>query len=514
MHSTPISALNQVFGYKLFIDKQETIINNVIRGEDSFVLMPTGAGKSLCYQIPSLIMEGLGVIISPLIALMQDQVSHLKKQKIHVATINSAMTRSHIENIKQDIGNNKLKILYISPETLLAFDFIELLLTTKIALFAIDEAHCVSQWGHDFRPEYAQLSILAKKFPSIPRIALTATADRPTRKDIVNQLLLYNAKIFISTFNRPNIHYSIYTTRDIKKKVIDFIKVKHRQNNGIIYCISRKKVESMYYYLKAYQLKVYMYHAGMNAKDRRISHDQFSQKENVIIVATVAFSMGIDKANIRFVIHMNLPKNIESYYQETGRAGRDGLASEVVMFYSITDIAIRRSFINNSKFSISQKSLELYKLHYLLGLCETTFCRRQVLLEYFDDKCLPCSNCDTCLKPVKTYDVTIEVKKAMSVVLRLNEIFGINYLVDILSGVTNYRIKKFRHNNTFIFNIGAYLSKKEWFDIFRQLVARNLLRIDILGHGSVKITDKGKNFLKNRKKLRLKESTLIIKKLH
>jgi len=388
----------------------------------------------------------------------------------------------------------------------------ELISTAKIALFAIDEAHCVSQWGHDFRPEYTGLSILAEKFPSTPRIALTATADGPTRRDIVEKLLLQDAKTFVGGFDRPNIHYSISSADSTKKKVIEFIKIKHSGNSGIIYCLSRKKVEEMHQYLKQQGFKVYMYHAGMKNTDREESQNRFIKEENVIIVATIAFGMGIDKPNVRFVIHINLPKNIESYYQETGRAGRDGLPSDAIMFYGISDIAIQRSFIDSSESPANQKRIEVQKLNYLLGLCEATSCRRQSLLEYFDDECKPCNNCDTCVEPVETYDATIDAQKAISAVYRLREIFGVNYLIDVLVGVSNDRIRRFRHDNISVFNIGNNLSKREWSSVFRQLIARNLLRVDMINHGSVKITDKGRGFIKNKEDIQLRKYINRIKK--
>ena len=505
MTKKPLSVLQEIFGYKEFRDNQESIINNVVKGNNSFVLMPTGGGKSLCYQIPSLILDGVGIVISPLIALMHDQVSSLKQQGVNVETINSTMSRYHIYHTKRKIKNNELELLYISPERLLMPEFMQLVSIAKIALFAIDEAHCVSQWGHDFRPEYISLSILAKKFPNTPRIALTATADGPSKRDIIDKLSLRDAKIFTSSFDRPNIHYSIFSHDGTKKKMIEFIRMKCVNNSGIIYCISRKKVEDIYIYLKQEGLKVYIYHAGMKNTDREKNQNKFIKEENAIIVATVAFGMGIDKANVRFVIHMNLPKNIESYYQETGRAGRDGLPSNAVMFYGISDIAIRRSFIDNSESSADQKRIEVQKLNYLLGLCEATCCRRQVLLEYFGDKCKPCNNCDTCLESVKTYDATIVTQKAISAVYKLKEIFGVNYLIDVLVGVKSIRIRRFKHDKISVFNIGNNLSKKEWISIFRQLIARNLLRVDMIHHGSVKITNKGISFIKYKEKIYLRE---------
>jgi ATP-dependent DNA helicase RecQ len=398
-----------------------------------------------------------------------------------------------------------LKILYVAPERLLMEEFLEFLRNAKISLFAIDEAHCISGWGHDFRPVYTELAILADKFPQTPRIALTATADITTRKDIISKLQLGDGKIFISSFDRPNINYTITLRENGKKQLLNFIKKNHAKNSGIVYCLSRKKVEETAAWLKEEGFNAFAYHAGMNSNVKNKNQQKFLIQDNVIMVATIAFGMGIDKPDVRFVAHLNVPKNIESYYQETGRAGRDGLPSDAWMCYGLNDIASQRNFIEESSASENQKRIERQKINSMLGLCETTNCRRKVLLEYFGEESEDCGNCDNCLNKPESFNGTIAAQKAISCVYRTDQLFGVGYLIDILLGNENERIKSFNHNQISTFGIGKDFSKQEWNSIFRQLVAFSLLRVDIAGHGGLKITEDGWQFLKEKKEISLRK---------
>ena len=499
--NNPLSLLKQTYGYDQFRGQQEEIINHLIGGGSSFVLMPTGSGKSLCYQIPSLCREGVGVIVSPLIALMQDQITALAQLGISAGAINSSMSDREVFMVKDKLERNDLDLLYVAPERLVMPDFVELLKTVRIALFAIDEAHCVSQWGHDFRPDYTALSFLAERFKGIPRIALTATADRATRKDIIERLKLEGGKTFIGGFDRPNIHYSILERNNPKKQVYDFIMNNHAEDSGIIYCISRKKVEDMAEWLQKKNIHALPYHAGLPAEVRSGNQDRFLREDKIIIVATIAFGMGIDKPDVRFVAHMNIPKSIEAYYQETGRAGRDGLPSNAYMIYGMEDAAMQRNWIENSEAPEIQKRIEHQKLNALLGLCEAAICRRQVLLEYFDDSGEPCGNCDTCDTKPQTFDGTTPAQMALSAVYRTGQRFGMVYVVDVLMGIADQRIIQFGHDQQSTFGIGKEWSKPEWQNIFRQLVSRNLLMVDVNEYNGIKITEKGFAFLKRKESI-------------
>lgn len=501
----PLKILKNTFGYDHFRGYQADIIKNVIEGKNTFVLMPTGGGKSLCYQIPALVLDGLTIVISPLVALMQDQVLALKQSGVKAETINSSVPSSDVFKIQDMVKNNELDLLYVSPERFLMDDFIEIISSVKIALFAIDEAHCISQWGHDFRPGYADLTTLAEKFFSVPRIALTATADEPTRKDIIKALHLEeNSKTFISGFDRPNISYTISMQNNREKYLLEFIK-NHPNQSGIIYCLSRKKTDKITQCLKEEGINVFSYHAGMSSEKRNKNQQRFLQDENAVMVATIAFGMGIDKPDVRFVVHMDIPKNIESYYQETGRAGRDGLPSKALMFYGLGDTSIQRGFIENSEAPENQKRIERQKLNSLIGLCEASSCRRKILLKYFGDHCEPCNNCDTCLEKPETFDGTVSAQKAISCVYRTKQIFGVTYLIDVLMGAENARIKQFSHEKLSVFGVGNESSKQEWQSIFRQLVATDLLRVDMINHGSIKITDEGFQFLKEKRTIALRK---------
>ena len=505
--NNPLQILEHIYGYDQFRGQQADIIKHVVDGGSAFVLMPTGSGKSLCYQIPALCRDGVGVIISPLIALMQDQLTALEQLGISAGAINSAMSYDQVFKVKQKLKNNELDLLYVAPERLVMKEFLEMLDNTNIALFAIDEAHCVSQWGHDFRPDYTALSLLAKRYEKIPRIALTATADKPTRKDIVERLALEGGKTFIDGFDRPNIHYAILERNNPKKQVLDFIKNNHPEDSGIIYCISRKKVEDVAAWLQGKGINALPYHAGLTPKIRSQNQDRFLREDNIIIVATIAFGMGIDKPDVRFVVHMNIPKSIEAYYQETGRAGRDGLPSNAYMIYGMDDAAMQRNWIENSEAPEVQKRIEHQKINALLGLCEAAICRRQILLEYFADSCEPCGNCDTCDTHPETFDGTIAAQMGLSAVFRTGQRFGMVYVIDVLMGKDDERITRFGHDKQSTFAIGKEFSKIEWQNIFRQLVSQNLLMVDVNEHNGIKITEKGFQFLKEKATISFRKLT-------
>ena len=498
--------LHSVFGYEHFRGPQEEVIGTLMAGGDALVLMPTGGGKSLCYQIPAIARPGTGIVVSPLIALMQDQVAALKQAGVRAEFLNSTLDAAQVRDIEAQLLRGELDLLYVAPERLLLERTLDLLARTKLALFAIDEAHCVSQWGHDFRPEYMGLNVLHERFPEAPRIALTATADEPTRREIVARLKLEDARVFISSFDRPNIRYRIsQNSANAREQLLRFIREEHAGDAGIVYCLSRKRVDEIAAWLAANGLMALPYHAGLAAEMRAANQSRFINEEGVIIVATIAFGMGIDKPNVRFVAHLNLPKSIEAYYQETGRAGRDGLPADAWMIYGLQDVITLRQMLESSESDDAHKRVERHKLDAMLGLCELTTCRRQALLTYFSETLpKPCGNCDTCLEPPETWDATVPAQKALSCVHRTGQRFGVNYLVDVLLGKDDDRIKRFGHDQLSTFGIGKELDNNEWRGVFRQLISRSLLAVDLEGHGGLRLTDLSRPVLRGEERLMLR----------
>ncbi len=500
------NVLNEIFGYDSFRGNQKEIIDNLIDGDDALVLMPTGGGKSICYQIPSIIRNGVGIVVSPLIALMQDQVEALHQFGVKSGFLNSSLNSRDAFEIQQKAKKGEIDLLYVAPERLMTESFLNFISNLQISLFAIDEAHCVSQWGHDFRPEYLQLSVLSERFPNVPRIALTATADSVTRKEIVQKLNLDRAKQFISSFDRPNIFYKIILKNKVKQQLLDFLNTKHRNNSGIVYCLSRKKVESTAAWLCSEGFKALAYHAGMTQEARAENQRTFLMDDEVIIVATIAFGMGIDKPDVRFVAHLDLPKTLEAYYQETGRAGRDGKPSDAWMAYSFADVVMLRQFLENSEGGEVFKRVQQQKLNSMLGFCEITDCRRQVLLSYFDEKMdKPCGHCDTCTDVVDTWEATVVAQKALSCVYRTGQRFGGGYLIDVLLGKEDPRILKFGHDKVSTFGIGTELTEFEWKSVFRQLVASGYIDIVSENMGGFRLNESASSILRGEKKIFLRK---------
>ncbi len=500
--------LRHTFGYSDFRPPQNRIISHLIGGGDALVLMPTGGGKSLCYQIPAMVREGTGIVVSPLIALMQDQVESLRQSGVRAACLNSSLSPDEADGVEQQLMAGKLDLLYLAPERLLTPRMLELLERTTLALFAIDEAHCVSQWGHDFRPEYIQLCELHQRFPRIPRIALTATADEPTRKEIVQRLALDDAARFIAGFDRPNIRYRIYENDgNARQRLLRFIQDEHPGEAGIVYCLSRKRVDETAAWLREQGIQALPYHAGMENRQRELHQTRFLREEAIVIVATIAFGMGIDKPDVRFVAHLNLPKSIEAYYQETGRAGRDGLPADAWMVYGLQDVITLRQMQASSEADENHKRIERHKLDAMLALCEATGCRRQALLDYFADPLAePCGNCDTCLQPPQTWDATVSAQKALSCVHRTGQRFGVNYLIDVLLGKQNERIHQFGHERISTYGIGQEHSASEWRSLFRQLIARGLLAVDLEGYGGLHLTQASRPVLRGETRLLLRKA--------
>ncbi len=501
----PSEILSEVFGYESFRDNQRAIVEHVIGGGDALVLMPTGGGKSLCYQVPALARAGVGVVVSPLIALMKDQVDALRQLGVRAAQVNSSLSAAEAYAVEQQMRAGELDLVYVAPERLCTPRFLQHLEATPLALFAIDEAHCVSQWGHDFRPEYRQLAVLHERFPSVPRLALTATADEPTREDIVEQLDLREAERFVSGFDRPNIRYTVVPKDNPKKQLLRLIDTEHPNDSGIVYCLSRNRTEQVAGFLNEHGHDALPYHAGLDGATRDEHQRRFLLEDRLIIVATIAFGMGIDKPDVRFVAHLDLPKSMEAYYQETGRAGRDGLPANAWMAYGLQDAATMRNFIERSEAPDAQKRLEHRKLDTLLAYCETTRCRRRVLLEYFgEQRDEPCGNCDTCLRPVETWDATVAAQKAISCAYRTDQVFGASHLIDVLLGVETEKVLRFGHHRVSTFNIGTEMTRKSWQSVYRQLIAMGLLAVDG-EHGSLRLTAKAMPVLRGERELMLRK---------
>ena len=496
--------LKDIFGYDSFRGRQGDIIERVASGGDALVLMPTGGGKSLCFQVPALLRDGLAVVVSPLIALMDDQVATLEELGVAAAALNSTLNAEQQRDLANRIKRGEIKMLYLAPERLVQPRMMAFLQSLDIALFAIDEAHCVSQWGHDFRPEYLQLGQLAEVFPNVPRIALTATADKRTREEIVTRLHLQNAERFLSSFDRPNIFYRIVPKEQPRKQLLAFLS-ERRSDAGIVYCLSRKQVDEVAQFLCDQGFPALPYHAGLPSETRAANQKRFLNEEGLIMVATIAFGMGIDKSNVRFVAHLDLPKSLEAYYQETGRAGRDGLPADAWMAYGLQDVVMLKQMLQNSEGDERHKRLEHHKLDAMLSLCEETRCRRQTLLAYFDeDMPQPCGHCDNCVDGVQTWDATEPARQALSAIYRTGQRYGTGHLIDVLLGRENEKIRSMGHQHLSVFGVGKARAEGEWRTLFRQLVARGLADIDIEGYGGLRLSDSCRPLLRGEVTLELR----------
>ncbi|HXU92934.1 MAG TPA: DNA helicase RecQ [Gallionella sp.] len=515
--SPPQQILHEVFGYASFRGAQQAIVEHVVAGGDALVLMPTGGGKSLCYQVPALLRDGVGIVVSPLIALMQDQVDALKQLGVSAAFLNSSLDAEAAREVYRQIHRGELKLLYVAPERLMTEGFLNLLeglqQEGRIALFAIDEAHCVSQWGHDFRPEYRALTVLHERFPDVPRIALTATADAPTRREIVERLALEQAQQFVSSFDRPNIRYRVTLKDNARRQLQSFLETEHPNDAGIVYCLSRKKVEETAAWLKEQGWDALPYHAGLDAATRNRNQQRFLREEGVIMVATVAFGMGIDKPNVRFVAHLDLLKSMEGYYQETGRAGRDGLPANAWMAYGLGDVVSMRQMLLSGDAPEERKRVELQKLDALLGFCESTECRHQTILRYFGEEHPgDCGQCDNCLEPVDTWDATQAAQMALSCVYRTGQRFGVAHLIDVLLGKATPKVEQFNHQQLSTFGIGNSLAQAQWSSVYRQLVAAGLLNVDMEAYGGLRLTEAARPVLRGEQEVWLRRDADPVKR--
>ncbi len=504
LRTSALAVLRDTFGYPAFRGPQEEIVTHVAGGGDALVLMPTGGGKSLCYQIPSLLRPGTGVVVSPLIALMQDQVAALTQAGVRAAFLNSTQDFAEVRAVEQALRSGTLDLLYVAPERLVTPRCLELLANARIALFAIDEAHCVAQWGHDFRPEYLELSLLHERFPDIPRIALTATADPQTRAEIMTRLALDDARVFVSSFDRPNIRYTIVDKAAPRDQLLRFIRDEHAGDAGIVYCLSRRKVEETAEWLAEHGVQALAYHAGMDAADRRANQDRFQRDDGIVMVATIAFGMGIDKPDVRFVAHLDLPKSVEGYYQETGRAGRDGQPADAWMTYGLADVVQQRRLIEGSEAEDTFKRVATAKLDALLGLCETAGCRRVRLLAYFGESSQPCGNCDTCLAPPTTFDATEPARQALSAIYRTGQRFGALHVIDVLRGKASERVSKWGHDRLAVFGIGTALDDNAWRGVFRQLVALGYVEVDHEAYGALRLAAAARPVLKGEEPVQMR----------
>ena len=506
-----LERLRQTFGHPAFRGSQAEIVRHVAEGGDALVLMPTGGGKSLCYQLPALLRDGLTIVVSPLIALMQDQVAALQQIGVRAGALHSGLGGREASQTRRAALGGALDLLYVAPERLLSDGFLDMMAGARIALFAIDEAHCVAQWGHDFRPEYLQLSVLAERFPEVPRIALTATADPQTRAEIIERLGLDRARVFVSSFDRPNIRYMIEDRGDGRAQLLDFIRGSHEGESGIVYCLSRRKVEETAEWLAERGLLALPYHAGLDASIRARHQQRFQEEDGVIIVATIAFGMGIDKPDVRFVAHLDLPKSVEGYYQETGRAGRDGGPADAWMVYGMADVVQQRRLIDESEADEAWKRIAAAKLNALLGIAEIAGCRRVPLLAYFGEASAPCGRCDNCLTPPQTWDATEAARMALSAVYRTGQRFGVIHLIEVLRGRTGERMSRWRHDQLSVFGIGALHDEATWRAVFRQLVALGLVEVDHEAHGALKLTEMARPVLRGEQTLLLRRPRVTVR---
>ncbi len=504
MRDDALRVLKDVFGHAAFRGAQREIVEHVAGGGDALVLMPTGGGKSLCYQVPALLRPGTAVVVSPLIALMQDQVAALTQLGVRAAFLNSTLDLEQVREVERSLLDGSLDLLYVAPERLNTPRCLDLLSHVRPALFAIDEAHCVAQWGHDFRPEYLQLSVLHERFPDVPRIALTATADPATRAEIIERLALQDSRVFVSSFDRPNIRYTIVDKDDARKQLLRFIRNEHPDDAGIVYCLSRKKVDETAEWLAGQGVRALPYHAGMDAQTRAAHQARFQREDSIVVVATIAFGMGIDKPDVRFVAHLDLPRSIEGYYQETGRAGRDGAAADAWMAYGLADVVQQRRFIDQSEGSEAFRRISSSKLDALLGLCETAQCRRVHLLAYFGEQGEPCGNCDNCLNPPETWDATVASQKSLSAIYRTGNRFGATHLIDVLRGKDTERIRQWGHDKLSVYGIGKAEDEHLWRSVFRQLVALGLARVDHESFGALVLTEAARPVLRGEQKVMMR----------